>query len=106
MRWAWLFEGAARWFSGQTDHARPAIARRLREGRQPRFPPGVRDALLLGGTVVDLMAREEGDAAAARFACRLDPRGPRAALAHAFGGRSLRSTEQAWRLHVRRLAAA
>ena len=106
LRWAWLLEGAARWFAGQTDYARPAIARRLREGREPSFPPGVRDALLLGGTVIDLMAREEGEAAAARFACRLDPRGPRAALANAFGRRPLRTTEQAWRSHVKRLAAA
>src|SRR5207248_3114597 len=28
LRWSWLIEGAARWFSGQTEHARPAIARR------------------------------------------------------------------------------
>ena len=103
---AMLLEGTARWFSGQTDHARPAIARRLREGHAPSFPPGVRDALLLGGTVIDLMAREEGEASAAQFACRLEPRGPRAALAEAFGGRPLRSTEQAWRSHVKRLAAA
>ena len=48
----------AQWFSGQTEHARPAIARRLREGRRPSFPPGVRDAPLLGGTVIDLLARE------------------------------------------------
>ncbi|MGH2881877.1 MAG: hypothetical protein ACRDPA_04095, partial [Solirubrobacteraceae bacterium] len=46
LRWAWLLEGAARWFGGQTAHARPAIARRLREGRRPSFPPGVRDAPL------------------------------------------------------------
>jgi hypothetical protein len=106
LRWAWMLEGSARWFSGQTDYARPAIARRLREGRQPSFPPGVRDALLLGGTVIDLMAREEGEAAAAEFTCRLDPRGPRAALAKAFGGRPLRNTEHAWRSHVKRMAAA
>jgi hypothetical protein len=52
------------------------------------------------------MAQEEGETAAARFACQLDPRGPRAALTRAFGGRPLRGTEQAWRSHVRRLAAA
>ncbi|MGH2841848.1 MAG: hypothetical protein ACRDKY_13585, partial [Solirubrobacteraceae bacterium] len=43
-RWAWLVAGAAQWFSGQTAHARPAIARRLREGPRPDFPPGLRDA--------------------------------------------------------------
>ena len=106
LRWAWLLEGAARWFSGQMEHARPAIARRLHDGVRPRFPPGVRDALLLGGTVIDLLAREQGEHAAAQFACRLDSRGPRAALVSAFDGRPFRHIEQAWRSHLQRLAAA
>ncbi len=105
LRWAWLLEGAARWFSGQTEHARPAIARRLREGGRPAFPPGLRDAPLLGGTVIDLLAREEGEAAAARFASRLHPQGPRAALTRAFGGRSFVHTEGAWRSHLARIAS-
>jgi hypothetical protein len=106
LRWAWLLEGAARWFSGQTDHARPAIARRLREGEDPDFPPGVRDALLLGGTVVDLLAREEGEPAAAKFVRHLHPHGARAALTGAFRGRPLAHTERAWRLHLARLSSA
>jgi hypothetical protein len=106
LRWAWLLEGAARWFGGQTAHARPAIARRLREGGPPSFPPGPRDAALLGGTVIDLLAREQGAQAAARFACRLHPQGPRAALSQAFGGRALAHTEGAWRSHLSRLAGA
>jgi hypothetical protein len=105
LRWAWLLEGAARWFAGQTDYARPAIARRLHEGGPPAFPPGVRDALLLGGTVIDLLAREEGERAAARLACQLHPHGPRAALSRAFRGRPFVRTEEAWRSHLRRLAA-
>jgi hypothetical protein len=106
LRWAWLLEGAARWFGGQTEHARPAIARRLREGGRPSFPPGMRDATLLGGTLIDLIAREQGLRAAVRFACRLHPQGPRAALSAAFDGRSLAHTERAWRSHLARLAAA
>ncbi len=106
LRWAWLFEGAARWFSGQTEYARPAIARRLREGGRPSFPPGIRDAPLLGGTVIDLLVREEGELAAAQFACRIHPQGPRAALSKAFGGRPLVHTEGAWRSHLARLAGA
>jgi hypothetical protein len=106
LRWAWLIEGAARWFGGQTAHARPAIARRMREGRRPSFPPGVRDAPLLGGTVVDLVAREQGERAAARLACRLHPRGRRAALREAFRGESLPAIEAAWREHLARMAAA
>ena len=106
LRWAWMLEGAARWFSGQTEHSRHAIARRLREGPRPGFPPGARDALLLGGTVIDLLAREQGEAAAARFVCRLDPRGPRKALAGAFDGRPMARTEEAWRSSLTRLAGA
>jgi hypothetical protein len=104
LRWGWMLEGAARWFAGQTDHARPAIARRLHEAGPPRFPPGPRDALLLGGTVIDLLAREQGTRAAAEFASRLHPGGPRAALTRAFDGRPFRRTEEAWRTHLRQLA--
>jgi hypothetical protein len=106
LRWAWLLEGAARWFSGQTDYARPAIARRLHEGLRPSFPPGVRDALLLGGTVIDLLARERGQRAAAALASGLHPQGPRGALSRAFGGRPFRDLETAWRIHLDRLVSA
>ena len=64
MRGAWFVEGGAQWLSGQTRHVRPAVARRLREGGAPAFPPKPADALLLGGTVFDLLAREEGERAA------------------------------------------
>lgn len=106
LRWAWLVEGAARYFAGQVEHARPAIARRLREGPRPAFPPGLRDAALLGGTVLDLLAHEEGPEAAMRLACYLDPAGPDAALRDAFSGRSLVHTEGAWRSHLSRIASA
>ena len=106
LRWAWLLEGAARWFGGQTEHSRPAIARRLHEGSRPSFPPGIRDAALLGGTVIDLLAREEGARAAAQFACRLHPHGARPALSKAFRGRPFVHTEGAWRSHLARMAAA
>ena len=105
LRWSWLLEGGARWFAGQTEHSRPAIARRMREGGRPRFPPDARDAPLLGPTVVDLLARERGESAAARFVCQLHPRGARAAVAAAFPGRALSQTERAWRSHLDRLAS-
>ena len=104
LRWtrsAWFVEGAAQWLSGQTRHVRPAVARRLHEGRPPAFPPGSADALLLGGTVFDLIAREEGDRAAVGIARA----GPDGALERAFGSRGLRHTEAAWRSHLMRLAA-
>jgi hypothetical protein len=100
MRGAWFLEGAAQWLSGQTQHVRPAVATRLHEGSTPDFPPSRADALLLGGTIFDLVAREEGDRAAVA-AIRA---GPDAAL-EAFHGRSRRHTEAAWRSHLGRLAA-
>jgi hypothetical protein len=103
LSWAWLALGAGQWISGQTAHARPAIARRLREGRRPAFPPALRDAWLLGGSVLDLLAREEGERGAIAFL--LDADGdPREALGRAFGGRPLVHTEGAWRSHLSRLA--
>ena len=103
-RWAWLIAGAGQWFSGQTAHARPAIARRLREGGRPQFPPALRDAALLGGTVLDLVAREEGVDAAVRLACSLPRGGPREALVSAFHGRAMVHTEGTWRAHLARMA--
>ena len=106
VRWAWLAAGTAQYFSGQTAFARPAIARRLREGPEPDFPPGIRDAQLLGGTVVDLLAREQGEHEAVRLAIELDPGGPKQALVNAFGGRPLAHTERTWRAHLAKIAAA
>ena len=93
---AWRVEGAAQYFSGQTRHVRPAVVARLREGPKPAFPPDRSDATLLGGTVFDLLAREEGEAACVALA-----RGGE--LERAFHGRPMRQSEQAWRSHLARL---
>jgi hypothetical protein len=66
----------------------------------------LRDAALLGPTVIDLLAREEGPEAAMRLACYLNPAGPDTALREAFSGRSLVHTEGAWRSHLARIASA
>ena len=105
-RWAWLAQGAAQFFAGQVPHLRPAIALRLRESRAPAFPPSRRDAPLLGGTVFDLLAREEGEAACARLAALPLRADARAALEKAFHGRSFRHTEDTWRTHLSRLGGA
>jgi len=102
LRWAWLVEGASRYLAGQTEHARPAIARHLHEGPSPSFPPSRADAALLGGTLVELVVREAGVRAAVRMLEDLHPDGPRAALVEAFGGRPLERSEDAWRSHLSR----
>jgi hypothetical protein len=97
----WRLEGAAQFFSGQTRHVRPAVVLRTHDRPAPSFPPGRRDALLLGGTVFDLLAREEGEEACVELARAPDPA---QALERAFHGRPVRQTEQAWRSHLARLA--
>ena len=106
LRWAWLVEGAAQWFSGQTRYARPAIARRLREGGPPDFPPSRADAPLLGGSVFDLLAREEGEAACLALVATPLRGSAERALGDVFGGRALRHTEAAWRSHLVRISSA
>lgn len=105
LRWAWLVEGAAQYFSGQARHLRPAVTRRMRDGPAPAFPPAVGDAALLGGTLFDLLAREEGEAAAVRLATAAHHERSEDAIVEAFKGRPLRHTEGAWRSHLERLAA-
>ncbi len=77
VRSAWLCEGAAAYLAGQVPLMRAAITRRLREGRRPQFPPASRDALVLGGTVFEMLAREQGPEACAELARAPDTRSPR-----------------------------
>jgi len=105
VRWAWLCEGAATWLAGQTPHLRAAIVRRLREGGRPEFPPAARDAMLLGGTVFDLLEREHGAEAAAGLAARPLDHGARSILADAFG-RQLAGVERDWRAALDSLTAS
>ncbi len=101
-RWAWLAAGAGQWFSGQTAHARPGIAWRLREGDPPSFPPALRDAQLLGGSIFDLVASESGPDAAVRLA--LEPAASqRELITRSFPGRSFADSEGVWRAHLARL---
>ena len=102
LRWAWLCEGAASFFSWQVDHLRPAVARRLREGSRPAFPPSARDAPLLGGSVFTLLDELAGEPACVELASSLHPDGERAAIEGAFG-RPLPEVERAWRDHIARV---
>ena len=99
LRWAWLIEGASQYFTGQTGLFRAAVITRLREGDRPAFPPTRRDALILGGTVFDLLERHAGPNACVRMASRLHRDGPRGSLELAFEAR-MRDIERAWRMHL------
>jgi hypothetical protein len=104
LHWAWMLEGIARWFSGESGHARNAIGKRMRDGRRPQFPPSMRDAPLLAPPLIDLLATLHGDAAVVELAAQLHPGGAQAALARAFSGRSLTAVESDWRAQLGRLA--
>lgn len=99
LRWAWLIEGASQYFSNQVGHYRAAVITRLREGGRPSFPPSRRDAVLLGGTVFDLLDRTAGPDACFLLASRLRKEGPGSNLELAFGA-ELRDVEEAWRFHL------
>jgi len=99
LRWAWLIEGAAQYFANQVGLFRAAVITRLREGDRPAFPPTRRDALILGGTVFDMLERHAGPGACVRMASRLHRDGPRGNLELAFEAR-LRDIERAWRMHL------
>jgi len=87
LRMAWVGEGAASYLAGQVPHMRAAVARRMREGGRPSFPPPARDALVLGGTVFDFLAREAGPDAADALALARTPEAAMKALGSATGRR-------------------
>ena len=103
LRWAWLVEGGAQYFSRQASLYRAAVIRRLREGSRPSFPPSRRDAVILGGTLFDLLEEERGPAACEQLVSRLRREGPAANLEAAFDARS-RDIENAWRDYLRETA--
>lgn len=105
-RWAWLLWGGGQLLSGQAAYARGFIRRRLRETDHPAFPPGIGDAALLGGSVLDLLRREEGLPAVARLLRGPLPSTPDEALRTAFAGRSRTHSSGTWRAHLARLAEA
>jgi hypothetical protein len=100
LQWAWLVEGAAQYFSGQVPLFRAAVIRRMREGPAPSFPPSARDAMILGGTVFDLLERRGGPSACELLVSRLRKEGARGNLELAFDA-PFDEIESAWLRHLR-----
>jgi hypothetical protein len=103
LRWAWLVEGGAQYFARQGSLYRGAVIRRLREGSRPSFPPSRRDAVILGGTLFELLEEERGPGACEMLVSRLHREGPAANLEAAFDARA-RDIENAWRDYLRETA--
>jgi hypothetical protein len=100
LRWAWLVEGASQYYAGHVPLFRAAANTRMRQGRQPSFPPSARDAIILGGTVFELLERERGRDACHVLASRLHRDGARGNLELAFDA-SLGEIEREWRRYLR-----
>jgi hypothetical protein len=98
--WAWLVEGGAQYFARQVGFYRAAVIRRLRESARPSFPPSRRDAVILGGTIFDLLEAERGPEACERLALQILPGGAKPTLEAAFDARA-GEIEDAWRGHLR-----
>jgi hypothetical protein len=79
------------------------VIRRLRESARPSFPPSRRDAVILGGTIFDLLEGERGSDACERLALDLRPGGTGPTLEAAFEAR-LGEIEDAWRGYLRAVA--
>lgn len=105
VRWAWLVEGGSQYFAGQVPLFRPAVIRRLAEGPEPEFPPSAPDAILLGGTIFDLLDRSVGRHACELLVSRLRKEGPDSALEVAFG-EELAVIERSWRKRLAGLGRA
>jgi hypothetical protein len=103
LRWAWLVEGGAQYFARQVGLYRAAVIRRLREGSRPSFPPSRRDAVILGGTLFDLLEQRRGPEACRLMVTDLGRDGPQLQLASAFDARP-REVESAWRDYLREIA--
>jgi hypothetical protein len=104
LRWAWLIEGAAQYFSGQVSLFRAAVSTRMREGDRPAFPPSARDAIILGGTIFDLLDRERGREACSLLVSRLRRGGGRSSIEIAFDQR-FEDIETNWRRYLREVPA-
>ena len=71
-----------------------------REQKPPAFPPSARDAIILGGTVFDLLEHERGADACSILVSRLRREGAERAIELAFDAR-FRVVEREWRRYLR-----
>src|SRR5687768_15974037 len=100
LRWAWLVVGGTQYFAGQVPLFRIAVQTRMRNAKQTKFPPKVRDAVTLGGTIFDLLDRHRGPDACALLVSRIRRDGAERAIEIAFGERA-REVEREWRRYLR-----
>jgi hypothetical protein len=79
------------------------VVRRMREGPPPSLPPSPRDAIILGGTIFDLLDRQAGPAACEQIVSRLRKDGAHGNLELAFDA-PVGVIDATWRHHLREVA--
>src|ERR1700759_2635433 len=102
-RGARVVEGAPPSCARQVGLYRAAVLLRLRGGARISFPPSRRDAVILGGTIFDLLENERGPEACEGLVGGRPPGGPAVTLEDAFDAR-FRDIEGAWRDYLREMA--
>ena len=78
----------------------------MREGGQPSFPPSARDAIILGGTVFDLLDRERGPDACEMLVVAAASRGRGRATSRWPSTRRCARSRATWRRYLRELPRA
>ncbi len=96
--WFWLAWGAGQTLVGQVPMLASTIAARRRERRALVLPPPPRDAVALGGSIVELVRRERGLTALVKLLREPLPARPQDWLHHALPGLGSTERDVHWRM--------
>ncbi len=96
--WFWLAWGAGQTLAGQVPALASTIAARRRERRALQLPPPARDAVALGGSVVELVRRDRGLTALVKLLLAPLPTRPEDWLHHALPGAGTTERDVHWRM--------
>lgn len=104
--WFWLAWGAGQALVGQVPMLASTIAARRRERRALQLPPPPRDAVALGGSIVELVRRERGLTALVKMLIAPLPQRPEDWLHHALPGIGATERDVQWRMLLEELNEA
>ncbi|MFT4034584.1 MAG: hypothetical protein QM679_03300 [Patulibacter sp.] len=96
--WFWLAWGAGQSLVGQVPMLASVIALRRKERRHLAVPPVMRDAVVLGGSLVELVRRERGLTALAHLLRDPLPPSPQGWIGRALPGLGATEREVRWRM--------
>ena len=97
-QWLWLAWGAGQTLVGQVPMLASTIAVRRRERRALTLPPPARDAVVLGGSLVELVLRERGLTGLVALLRDPLPPSPEAWIGRALSGLGPTERDVRWRM--------